>query len=264
MNVLFRMKTLRLTFLCATGICVAGACTTLGGKPPLVSDRPDFTESTQLIAPGHVQVESGITQSSEDDVRTVSVGEVFTRIGLADRLELRVVPNSYSVVSFDAGPTLRGREDPTLGVKIGLLDPTEMPSWRPALSLIAGTSIPLGSARFRAPHLQPEAKLLASWTINDRVSFASNVNYARPVFADRGVDEYSASASFGFVLTERVGVYTEAFGFSLQNGSNTRKFANVGSTLLLSPDLQLDARVGVGPSTKAGDYFFGVGVVRRW
>ena len=256
----FSVMHLPLALLLATG-----ACTTLGGKPPLVSDRPDFTESTQLIAPGHVQVEAGSTQSKEAGTRAVSVGELFVRVGLADKLELRVVPSSYTTVYPNGFASVSGREDPTLGVKIGFLDAPEQRSWRPALSLIAGSALPLGSREFRAPHLQPEAKLLASWSINDRVSFASNLNYARPFDGLRSIDEYSASASFGFVITERVGVYTEAFGFAPQDGSNDlRKFANVGGTLLLSPDLQLDARVGMGPSTKTGDYFFGLGVVRRW
>ncbi len=246
-------------------LLATGACTTVGGRPALVSDRPDFTESTSLIAPGHVQVEAGVTVTEEGRASELSLGEVFARIGLAKRLELRLVPNSYAIQYPDGFSTVQGREDPTLGVKVGFLDAPEAPSWRPALSLIAGTTVPVGSREFRSPHLQPEAKLLASWAINDRVSFASNLNYERPFDGARSIDVYAASASFGFVITERVGVYTEVYGFAPQDGlDRTAKFANVGSTLLLSPDLQLDARVGIGPSTKTGDYFFGVGVVRRW
>lgn len=240
-------------------------CVTLGTKEPLISDRPDFTESAALIAPGHVQVESGVTRASESNVDEVSIGEVFGRIGLTDRLELRVVPNSYSVVLADRTPSVSGRVDPVLGVKVKFLDGTETPSLRPAISLIAGTSLPIGSTEFRAPHLQPEAKLLLAWPINDRVSFSSNLNYARPHDGLRSFDEYSASGSFGFVITERVGFYTEGFAFAPQDGSDAlRKYFNVGSTLLLSPDLQLDGRVGIGPSTRTGDYFVGIGVVRRW
>jgi len=260
------MRRTAVTLAATVAALLLTACTTLGGREPLVSDRPDFTESSTLIAPGRVQVESGITISEEADQRDISYGEVFGRIGLTDRLELRVVPNSYTTVKAPGGAaSVSGREDPVLGVKIGLLGASESPSLRPQLALIAGTSLPLGSREFRAPHLQPEAKLLASWPLNDRVSFASNLNYSRPHDGLRSYDEYSASGSFAFTLTERVGFYTEGYAFAPQDGSDMlRKYANAGSTLLLSPDLQLDARVGIGPSTKRGDYFFGVGVVRRW
>jgi hypothetical protein len=253
---------LRVTALVASALLATG-CATLGGKPPLVSDRPDFTESTPTIEPGHVQVEAGSTYSEEGPQASTSVGELFTRVGLVSRVELRLVGNSVVYNRFTGTPGRWGREDATLGAKFRLLDAPERPSLIPALSVIAGASLPTGTPELRSPHAQPEVKLLASWTINDRVSFASNANYARPSDGSGTVDEYSASASFGFTLTERVGAYTEAFGFFPRDGTS-RKFVNVGSTLLLSPDLQLDARVGAGPSTKAGDFFVGIGVVRRW
>jgi hypothetical protein len=238
-------------------------CATLGGKPPLVSDRPDFTESTPTIAPGHVQVEAGSTYAEEGPLASTSVGELLTRVGVASRVELRLAGNSVVYSRFTGTPGRWGREDATLGAKLLLLDAPEPPSWTPALSMIVGASLPSGSAELRSPHAQPEVKLLASWTIYDRISFASNANYARRSDGSGSGDEYSASASFGFTLTERVGAFTEAFGFFPRDGSS-RKYVNAGSTLLLSPDLQLDARVGAGPSTKSGDFFVGIGVVRRW
>lgn len=241
---------------------LSAGCATLG-RAPVVTDRPDFTESTLTIAPGHVQVEAGSTYSEEGDLASTSVGELFTRIGIASRMELRLVGNSLVYQRLAGAPGRWGREDATLGAKLRLLDAPETPSWTPALSVIVGASLPSGTSELRAPHAQPEVKLLASWSINDRVSFSSNANYARPSDRTGSVDEYSGSASFGFTLTERVGAYTEAFGFFPRQGPS-RQFFNVGSTLLLSPDLQLDARVGAGPSTKSGDYFVGVGLVRRW
>ncbi|MBL0171738.1 MAG: hypothetical protein IPP90_13635 [Gemmatimonadaceae bacterium] len=37
------------------------ACATMGTREPLISDRPDFTESPVTIEPRHVQVELGTT-----------------------------------------------------------------------------------------------------------------------------------------------------------------------------------------------------------
>lgn len=65
------------------------------GDEPLVTDRPDFTESAETIAPGHLQIESGITRSREDATETDSVGEILLRVGLTPNLELRAGFNSY-------------------------------------------------------------------------------------------------------------------------------------------------------------------------
>ena len=52
---------------------------------PLVSDRPDFTESTGTIAPGHVQVEGGITRQEigEEETRKL-MASARGNLGLID------------------------------------------------------------------------------------------------------------------------------------------------------------------------------------
>ena len=49
--------------------------------PELATDRPDFTEVTETVRPGVVQVEMGITLDREGGVRHLSQGEIVTRIG---------------------------------------------------------------------------------------------------------------------------------------------------------------------------------------
>ncbi|MFQ5990494.1 MAG: hypothetical protein ACE5K9_11330 [Candidatus Methylomirabilales bacterium] len=56
----------RFSSILATLIVLAwsGWCTGQGSKPdPLVTDRPDFTESTETVAPGRFQIEAGYTFS---------------------------------------------------------------------------------------------------------------------------------------------------------------------------------------------------------
>ena len=246
-------------------IVIMTACVSLGTHPPVAADRPDFSEGTEHIAPGHWQVEAGATYAQEGDVTSVNVGELLTRVGLTPRLELRFVGNSVVHTRVGHGPWRWDREDALLGFKFGILDASEHPSWTPAFSIIVGSSLPSGTRDLQAPHAQPEVKLLAAWVIDKRVTLTSNVNYARAYTGTRSIDEYSTSASFGFTLTERVGAFAEMFAFAPRDGSGQlRKFANSGMSFRLSPDLQLDARIGAGPSTKTGDHFVGVGVVRRW
>ena len=61
---------------------------------PLVTDRPDFTESTKTIPRGHLQIEAGFTfvydRRGDDRLRDHAAPELLLRIGLADDFELRI------------------------------------------------------------------------------------------------------------------------------------------------------------------------------
>ena len=246
------------------GSCVLllSACASLKGRDPLVSDRPDFTESTQSIAPRHVQLEAGQTLSREGETKSNAIGEVLVRAGLTPRVELRLTGNSF-VREKTAGVVTSGMQDAAVGFKIKVLEGPDGPSWKPAFSFIAHTTVPSGAAAFSAGRAQPEVKLLGAWTITDRLGFASNINIGRPFDGTRSFTEYAGSGSFSFAVSERVGAYTEAFAFAPQDGSDVvQKYVNGGFTLLLSPDVQLDLRGGLGPKTAGSrDYFAGIGLV---
>ena len=63
-------------------------------------------------------------------------------------------------------------------------------------------------------------------------------------------------------LAERVGMYLEAYGFAAA-GREDPAYLNGGVTLLLSPELQLDLRVGAR-TDRGNERFFGVGLAHRW
>lgn len=254
-----------LTMLAATTFT---ACVSSGHAPlttPLTTDRPDFTESASTVATGHSQLELGQTLSQEADTRSIAVGEVLFRRGLSERFELRVAANSFAV-ERSASQRAEGLEDAGLGVKIALAPQREdTPRWRPSVSLIAGASVPTGSRPFRSRHLLPETKLIASWALAERVGFATNVNWAADENETGRHSEWSGSASLGVMLTSRWGTYAEYFGFGEDvNGWVRRDYVNGGVTFLVTPSLQLDGRVGVGPSIGRRDFFTGLGLSRRW
>ncbi len=232
----------------------------------MVTDRPDFTESSETVARGLVQLESGVTYTRDGDTRATSFGEALVRVGLAPRAELRVGLNSYAV-ERSAGTTLRGLEDASLGAKVKLLKGGETGSAKPAVALVVNSSLPTGASAFRASKPQPEVKLAGAWTFSDRLSFSSNVNYAWVRNRSESYGEPSASASFGIGVTERVGSYLEYYGFYPRlDGAERSHFANGGVTFSINDGMQLDARVGSQVNRKAEgpSYFFGVGVARRW
>lgn len=233
---------------------------------PIITDRPDFTESSQTVPGGMVQFEGGSTHARGADALETSIGEVLLRTGMNDWSEFRLGLNSYSFART-SGESTQGFEDASLGAKFRLMRGGATGSLRPTLSLIAATSVPTGSRPFRSSRLLPELKLGAEWDLSARVSVATNLNYSWVHDAGVRWTEPSFSASAGVALTEKVGSYLEYFGFypELRGAPNTH-FGNGGLTYSLTDDFQIDARLGreLTRSHDGATYFFGLGFARRW
>lgn len=136
------------------GVIGLGGCATANASPePLISDRPDFTESTSIMAPGDVQAEGGYTRTRVADETSNTVGELLIRIGLTHFAEVRLEPGSYSRVVSPTG-TESGWEDSEIGAKVRLHNAADdHPSAVPAVALVLGSSIPTAVTRFaRATH----------------------------------------------------------------------------------------------------------------
>ena len=232
---------------------------------PIITDRPDFTESAVTIPLGFTQSEMGSTYTREDGVRSISTGETLFRVGVARRVELRITAPTYTFERSAAG-NAEGLEDAGLGVKIALHDGPEQPgSAEPTVAVIVGLSLPSGARPFRSRGALPEVKFLAAWNLTERVSFGSNINWARTEDAGSAYSEWSGSGTFGLALSERAGVFVEYFAFGGgQAAWQRREYVNSGLTYLLGSSTQLDARAGVRVRDPGKGVFFGVGVSRRF
>src|SRR5215212_11770468 len=91
---------MRSLILLALGLLLAAAVGAQKGwsglEEPIVADRPDFTEGTGLIPPGHVQVEGGTTLTRVEDDDITTFGELLVRIGAGERWEGRIGVPSYN------------------------------------------------------------------------------------------------------------------------------------------------------------------------
>lgn len=242
----------------------------LSGLPEsLVTDRPDFTESTSTVPPGHFQLEGGFTFTRIGDEESQSLGELLLRVGTGERWEARFGIGSYGridpgIPGIDA---IKGYEDPFVGFKVRLTeeDPDLLPPGHPAMALLFHTSVPVGDDELTSDEWQPETKLALSWDLTERLSLASNVNYAYLADAGEWFHQWGGSLTAGFSLTDRLGMYVEGFGFSKESadGSST-SYVNSGLTFLLSNDLQLDARIGAGLDDPHPNWFAGLGAAVRF
>lgn len=231
---------------------------------PLVSDRPDFTESTGTIAPGHVQIEGGITRQEIGEEDALSVGEVLVRIGAGERLEARLGVGSWTRVDVP-GAELDGYEDPSVGLKVRLTPPVDdRPPGFPAASLLLSTTVPVGSDELTTDEWEPEARVALDWILTDLLSLGANVGIAWPSDGDR-FDQLLASVTLGIAATDRLGVFVETYGFSEEEPEgDATQYVDTGVTFALTDDLQLDARIGFGLNDPSPERFVGVGIAARW
>lgn len=235
------------------------------GVEAIITDRPDFTESTETVPAGMTQVEGGLTFSRAGDERGSSFGEVLIRHALGRKAELRVEAPTFAR-NRGTGGRESGFEDGSIGFKY-MLSPggDGLGLKRPRVSLIGAANVPIGSRQFRQGGLQPGVKLLLGADLSQRLSLSSNLNYAYLKDSER-FHEFSASLSLGMGLSERLGSYVEVFGFLPSGERDSSRFINGGFTYQLSPDFQLDARLGLGLGNDVGgpDTFLGLGLARRF
>ncbi len=250
--------------------CVAGAQEVLSNEKvavaPIITDRPDFTESTETVPVGMTQIEAGATWTRSGSERASSWGEVLIRHSLGRKTEMRIEAPTFSRLRGAAGNS-RGFEDGSIGFKQVLSQGSgKLGLRKPRISVIGATSLPLGSRDLRQSRLQPEAKLLFGWDLSEKISLSSNLNLAFLRENGERFREWSASLSLGYSLTEKTASYVEIYGFAPNGGRARSQFINGGFTHHINDDFQLDARLGFGiDNDVAGkNSFFGLGVARRF
>ena len=229
--------------------------------PELVSDRPDFTESTVVVRPGVIQTEMGVTLGAEGGRAQLSTGEILIRLGVTKRLELRFGGEGLLAEITSSNRWQRGISDAEIGLKIGVW---EQRQYRPALSLIPILSLPTGATAFSSGGYEPTVKialdkdLIAGFTVGANINFSSlRTDTGR--FIQRGY-----SLSLGHDLVAGFGGYWEVYRFApWEDGSTGAWIANTGLTHAVGRNAQLDVRVGKRMSGVGPDWFAGVGFVFR-
>ncbi len=245
---------------------------------PLVTDRPDFTESTDAIPAGHAQVEVGYTfavdREGKTRVRSQQAPEFLLRLGVASNLELRLGWEGYdwsktrAPTQTRAGRTVvregwdQGARDVSIGIKYKFAEQT---AGVPHMGIIAALTAPSGSANVSGGKVEPEVVFLWGFDVSDDFSIAGNAGLGFPSEDGNRYAQGKASLSFAHTITERVGAYVEYFGL-YPNTENTdaAHSINGGVTYLFNENFQFDARVGAGLNEEADDFFAGVGFSFRW
>jgi hypothetical protein len=257
------MRGMTTTALVVLAISLVSLASTAEASEPLVTDRPDFTESGLVVGRGVLQLEAGGTYLDAGEGEETSLGELLVRLGVTSGLELRLQTLTYLWVDAPSG-NQSGFDDSSIGAKFqltrahagGFLGRTDS-------ALIVSSTFPSGNSDFRSETWQPSAVVALGWDLSSRVSAGVNFGYEWAKDEVR-FDSLSASGVIGIGITENTSAFFELYGHNREEarGPNTLNF-QTGVAHLLSPDLQLDARVARRVIDDGVDFLFGVGVSWR-
>lgn len=235
---------------------------------PLVTDRPDFTESTLAVPLGRVQLEAGLTFTRDgagggEHAQSITAPEALLRLGLADGFELRLGAPSYAYAD-DGTDDADGFTDSSIGFKLELAG---QEGARPSMAVLASLSLPTGADEFTSDEVDPAVVFAwaydlgeSGWSVAGNAGASSLEDGAGDRF-----EEFSASLAVGAPITNELSAYAEYYGFYRNGaGAGPEHYVNGGLTYLLNNNTQLDARVGFSLNGRADDLFAGAGVSFRF
>ena len=233
--------------------------------PPLVTDRPDQTESAAIVAKGKLQLETGFVYEYDEgevlEMENYTYNSTLLRYGLTKSTELRVgmeyldeklITQSGQEFSFTGlSPLYTG-----LKVKIA-----EEQGIRPDMALLGSLTWPATANKDLEPQfVAPALRMSFAHTLSDNLSLGYNLGAEWD--GDNPEASYFYSIALGIGVTEKLGAFVESYG-SLYKDRDPEHKADTGLTYLVSNNFQLDVSGGIGLSENAPDYFASFGFSYR-
>jgi Putative MetA-pathway of phenol degradation len=219
----------------------------------IVTDRPDITESSIVVPRGSLQIENGLSWTTNHTNEVIDFSETLMRFGISSRTELRIVVPNY--IGGLTGPAAAsGFGDIAFGIKqqLGPL------SAGFDLSVIVALSLPTGADPVSSHGFDPFVKfpwareLKAGWSIG---GMQSVFWYTQQ---DRRSLTWESTVYLEKVVTKRWDVFAE-YGGDFSRWAGSKQIGHFGTAYKVTPKQQLDFHFGFGVSHAAPRRFFAVG-----
>ena len=231
-----------------------------GAEPEILTDRPDFTETSFVVPRGSLQLESGFTYTDEADGggHTLNLPELLLRYGIGPRTELRLgVPDFLHTRA--AGVRHGSFGDTYFGFKQQLA--AEGAPF--GFAVIPAIMIPTGSGGSSSGAIDPEVVFTWSRDLSERWSIGGIVGFAYPREGGGRTLHIVPTVSLGYSLTSRIGTFLE-WAADLPAPGRDAHLLHHGYTYALSPTSQVDIHFGFGITRAAPDFFIGGGYAVRF
>lgn len=236
----------------------------------IITDRPDQTESPNAVPIGILQIESGVLFEQNEDIlgseRLSLYPTNLFRLGIANRLELRLVTEVASIAVKDKEngeeDLIKGMTNTQLGFKYQITD-NDAPL---VLGYMFHYIFPSGTEGLSNKQNGVLMRLNASYDLDDKRNLSANFGYINEELGGPDIKRpknYDGNLTYTFVygqgLSDRVGVYLEAYGdyVNFKKWSNN---ADAGLTYLLKENIQLDYSFGWGLTETMNYHSVGISI----
>lgn len=225
---------------------------------PIATDRPDQTESPSVTPVNYLQAEAGFNYERIDGSNEAFVyPTLLTKYGITNRFELRLITEQVTLRN-GADQKQYGLLPVQVGFKSNLVS---QKGAVPEISFIAHLVLPDAASReFRTDFYAANFRFVVRHDLNDRLSISYNAGAEWDGFSPAPTFIYTFATAYQ--LTDRLGMYIEAFGFAPQERVANHQ-ADAGFTWLINNDVQLDISAGTALTDNAPDYYAALGISFR-
>ncbi len=221
-------------------------------------DRPDQTESPFITPKNYIQIEKGggvenfnKTQKSYDHPSTL------WKYGINKKFELRLITELVSEKTN--GNKITGFIPITIGFKTSLF---EEKGFIPKTSFIGHiTTSEIGSKEFHRKYIAPSFRFTMQHTLTNEISLAYNLGAEWN--GENSEHSYIYTFTTGFSLTDKIGCYTELYGYLPTQNKGDHRF-DCGFTYLINNDFMADISGGLGLTENAPKNYISLGLSYRF
>ena len=234
----------------------------------IVTDRPDFVESSNVAGLGRFQIETSVavdrSRGSAANERVVSTPTLL-RYGISNTLELRLETDGRvsgrSNIPGTAGlERVSGYADLSVGLKWHVADAAQAGA---SIGVLLHVDSPSGSRALRGEKWRPSLRLVAEWELPHDMSLglmpgvgvdtdAPGRRYTHGIFG----------AVLGKQLTDKLRGFVEIAVPHIARGAHggTQASLDVGGAYLITDTLQIDTMVARGLNSSTPDLSLTVGL----
>jgi hypothetical protein len=254
----------RLAKTCLASIALLAPLSAVAGDDDgIVTDRPDFVESSNVVGRGRFQIETSVLAERDktDGVRARTYSmPTLLRYGVGDVLELRLETDGRTVQHANGEGTSAGYADTALGVKWHVQD--EAPG-RPSVGVLLHADLDSGSRAWRGQGVRPSLRVAAEWELPGDLSLGVMPGIGRERTDDGKRYGYGIlGVVLGKELTPTWRAFVEVAAPQIARSANGGTVAtfDTGMAWLLSDRCQLDTMLALGLNRRTPDAALTVGL----
>lgn len=215
-------------------------------------DRPDVTNSPDVVGKGKVQLEVGFAYNRVDDSKVNSaLSNSVVRYGLCKTFEVR-----FGLPAYQWGPDAVNFGQPGLGAKLHLAN-----KGRLSIGFETDTNLPVWGDDRR---WFPDAFIALDEDLGHDYDLSSNIGVS---YASDGNGRFAqgyGTLNLGHPLSPKAdGILEWFFPHGLRSGDKFQNFVNVGSIYYLNNDEAIDGLVGFGANGRS-ELTLTAGFSKRW